>query len=602
GGNKAPHLRLSDDSNLPRVDVLITCAGEDLETVTHTTEAACAIDYESDRFRVIVSDDAGSNELGQAIQKLAEDKDNLFYTSRVKGKDHHFKAGNLNHCLEYTNSLSEGPAEFIAALDADMIADPQLLRALLPHMLKDSKLALAQTPQRFYDVPTADPLLQGLDVNFKITEPLKEMGSTWCGGSGYVIRRAAIEDIGGFPTESVGEDMYCSNVLLGRGWNAIYVDETLQSGRVPESYKAHVKQQGRWHVGRLQTAIAMRFYLYGKRAQRMGFRQRMIGLIYVTLSLCNILTTIGMGTLLVSISTGKKLVYCKDKIQLRRLVQLVCASVITEWLDDCVVALITGYRIAISEGHISLWIAPYHAATIIRAFLPAWIQTKPFEFTPSGSSADSKRETLPKHDIGRLRQAWNTLWGENVGLHLIYFLLCTFAVARSCSIVIHESQSLPLAIITSLAWPPVLWFICLDSFVVPIHSAFCPPSIPNRSQLLKRDPLRRASYPDEVREVEDGFIVLFSPSVIMAFNFNWSPLTADASFYTRAQELLTTALNKSPRPPIIVDDILVNELKLGSVPPDLEISKIGDLAEDRFWGIFKLFYIGDAFLTFETRV
>lgn len=88
----------------------------------------------------------------------------------------------------------------------------------------------------------------------------------------------------------------------------------------------------------------------------------------------------------------------------------------------------------------------------------------------------------------------------------------------------------------------------------------------------------------------------------MVFNFNWSPLTAGASFYTRAQELLTTVLNKSPRPPIIVDDILVNELNLGSVPPDLGISKVGDLAEDRFRGIFKLFYIGDAFLTFETRV
>ena len=89
--------------------------------------------------------------------------------------------------------------------------------------------------------------MQGLDVNFKITEPLKEtMGSTWCGGSGYIIRRAALDSIGGFPTGSVGEDMYCSNVLIGRGWDAIYVDETLQSGRVPESYKAHVKQQGRW--------------------------------------------------------------------------------------------------------------------------------------------------------------------------------------------------------------------------------------------------------------------------------------------------------------------------------------------------------------------
>ncbi|KAL8723173.1 MAG: hypothetical protein Q9181_007338 [Wetmoreana brouardii] len=88
----------------------------------------------------------------------------------------------------------------------------------------------------------------------------------------------------------------------------------------------------------------------------------------------------------------------------------------------------------------------------------------------------------------------------------------------------------------------------------------------------------------------------------MAFNFNWSPLTADASFYTRVQELLTTAINKSPKPPIIVDDIIVNELNLGSVPPDLEILEIGDLAEDRFRGIFKMCYTGDAYLTLKTRV
>lgn len=102
----------------------------------------------------------------------------------------------------------------------------------------------------------------------------------------------------------------------------------------------------------------MRFYLYGERARRMGLRQRLIGLIYVLLSLCNILTTIGMGTLLIAISTKKSLVFYSDSSQLRRLIQLVCACVITEWLDDCVVALITGYRIAISEGHVNFWIAP----------------------------------------------------------------------------------------------------------------------------------------------------------------------------------------------------------------------------------------------------
>ncbi|KAK7422430.1 ERMES complex subunit [Neonectria punicea] len=88
----------------------------------------------------------------------------------------------------------------------------------------------------------------------------------------------------------------------------------------------------------------------------------------------------------------------------------------------------------------------------------------------------------------------------------------------------------------------------------------------------------------------------------MAFNFNWSPLTADAEFYSKARDLLTKALNKSPKPPIIVDDILVSEFNLGTVPPDLEILEIGDLAEDRFRGIFKMSYTGDAFLTLKTRV
>ncbi|KAF2821892.1 mitochondrial distribution and morphology protein 34 [Ophiobolus disseminans] len=85
----------------------------------------------------------------------------------------------------------------------------------------------------------------------------------------------------------------------------------------------------------------------------------------------------------------------------------------------------------------------------------------------------------------------------------------------------------------------------------------------------------------------------------MAFNFNWSPLIADTS---RARDMLTTALNKSPKPPIIVDDIIVTELNLGTTPPELEILEIGDLAEDRFRGIFKMSYTGDAFLTLKTKV
>lgn len=92
----------------------------------------------------------------------------------------------------------------------------------------------------------------------------------------------------------------------------------------------------------------------------------------------------------------------------------------------------------------------------------------------------------------------------------------------------------------------------------------------------------------------------------MAFNINWTPLattsTTSSAFYTHAKSLLTAALNKSQKPPIIVDDIFVEELNLGQSAPDLEILEIGDLAEDRFRGIFRMSYEGDASLTLRTKV
>lgn len=91
----------------------------------------------------------------------------------------------------------------------------------------------------------------------------------------------------------------------------------------------------------------------------------------------------------------------------------------------------------------------------------------------------------------------------------------------------------------------------------------------------------------------------------MAFNFNWLPLNTSntsTAFYTNAKALLTAALNKSAKPPIIVDDIFVDDLHLGESAPDLEILEIGDIAEDRFRGIFRMNYAGDAFLTLRTKV
>lgn len=96
-------------------------------------------------------------------------------------------------------------------------------------------------------MPPSDPLYQGLDFFVHVAEPIKDaLGVAWCTGSGYVVRRSALNDIGQFPVGSVAEDVLSSTMLLGRGWRTAYVHERLQWGLVPDDYGGHIKQRTRW--------------------------------------------------------------------------------------------------------------------------------------------------------------------------------------------------------------------------------------------------------------------------------------------------------------------------------------------------------------------
>ncbi|KAG9292858.1 hypothetical protein G9A89_016220 [Geosiphon pyriformis] len=86
----------------------------------------------------------------------------------------------------------------------------------------------------------------------------------------------------------------------------------------------------------------------------------------------------------------------------------------------------------------------------------------------------------------------------------------------------------------------------------------------------------------------------------MAFKFNWPSFNKE--FLEQARQLLNTALNKGNKPANIVDHIVVKELNMGTQAPDLEILEIGELALDKFRGIFKLTYVGDAYLVLQTKV
>lgn len=108
----------------------------------------------------------------------------------------------------------------------------------------------------------------------------------------------------------------------------------------------------------------MRFYLWGEPSSKMTFRQRMTGLIYTILSFSNVSTAIALLIAPIPTLYGYPLVAYSTKDEFRTLLRLAFICMATEWLDDCIVALITGYRIAMCEGHAAYWISPCELANL----------------------------------------------------------------------------------------------------------------------------------------------------------------------------------------------------------------------------------------------
>ncbi|KAJ9660640.1 hypothetical protein H2198_002382 [Neophaeococcomyces mojaviensis] len=497
---RRPKLRLIGN-DVPTVDVFVTCCGEDDDLVLDTVRAACDVDYPQDKFRVIVLDDGKSASLERAVRDLADTYANLYYKSRPKfpGVPHHFKAGNLNYGLDEVHTMPGGAGQFMAALDADMIPEQQWLRAVLPHLLVDPKMALACPPQLFYNTPPGDPLCQSLDFFVHVCEPIKDaLGVAWCTGSGYVVRREALDEIGNFPLGSLAEDVATSTLMLGRGWKTAFVHEPLQFGTVPEDYGSHLKQRTRWAIGTVDTSFKLNFCLWGDKIKQMTFAQRTSSFLYAFLSLFNILLTISLFAMPVVLVAGKPLVAYANNEQLRWLIRSCFAAVISNRLTEFVLFIPSGYHTGQRGSRYQLWMSPYIALCLIRTFvLPTWLGGSAQAFKPTGSLQSALNERDAQRRAPMYRRLWTIVVNYLAGFHLTYVYFTLVAVVLSsyrCFLQLTLKDTL-ICLITHAFWPPLTFVIVCSSFWIPITYALDPPTVPDRELLLNRDPKTGIAHP-----------------------------------------------------------------------------------------------------------
>ncbi|SCN75076.1 related to cellulose synthase catalytic subunit [Fusarium fujikuroi] len=496
-----PKLRLTGN-DVPTVDAFITCCGEDDDLVMDTVRAACDLDYPQDRFRVILLDDGKSAGLQEACAKLSMIYPNLYYMARVKipGQPHHFKAGNLNYGLDEVHKLPGGAGQFMAALDADMIPERDWLRAILPHMLIDPKMALACPPQLFYNTPPSDPLAQSLDFFVHVIEPIKDaLGVAWCTGSGYVARREALDEIGNFPLGSLAEDVATSTLMLGKGWKTAFIHEPLQFGTVPEDYGGHLKQRTRWAIGTVDTSFKLNFCLWGDKVRQMTTAQRFSGFLYASLSMYTILLTISLFAIPIILIMQKPLVAYATDEQLRWLIRACFASVISNRLCEFALFIPAGYHTGQRGSRYQLWMSPYIALCLIRSFiLPTWLGGQTQAFKPTGSLGSALNERDAKLRKNMFRRLWGILINYMALFHLAFVYLTLVAVVLTSfrSIVTtHTVRDTLTALLTHAFWPPLTFLFICSSLWTPVSYAIDPPVMPDREDLLNRDPKTQVAHP-----------------------------------------------------------------------------------------------------------
>ena len=228
-----------------KVDVFITCYDEPLEVLRRTAMGARAIRYPH---RTYMLDDGKREEVRAMAAELG-----IGYIRRVGNAN--AKAGNLNYAL----SVTEG--EFILQLDADHVPLPSILDRMLGHF-SDPKMAVVQSPQDFYNVDSFTHIVNDEGrrlweenrIFYSLIQPGRDHwnASFFCGSCG-ILRRTALEDIGGFASKTIIEDMETTIELQARGWKSGYHNETLAYGLAPGAAAAYHVQRLRWGQGAMQV-------------------------------------------------------------------------------------------------------------------------------------------------------------------------------------------------------------------------------------------------------------------------------------------------------------------------------------------------------------
>jgi glycosyltransferase involved in cell wall biosynthesis len=236
------------EAELPFVSLHVPAHNEPPDMVIDTLRSLLRLDYP--RYEVILIDDNTDDEkLWHPVEEWCA-RHGVKFAHLVDWPG--YKSGALNYALR---ELTDEAAEVIGVVDSDYQIEPGFLRGCAP-AFSQPWVGFIQCPQDYrgwQSAPYYRRLYYSYKYFFAISQPSRNEhdGAIFAGTMG-LIRRVALEQLGGWDEWCITEDAELSLRLLRAGWHGLHMDQTWGRGIMPLTFEGLKGQRYRWCFGGIQ--------------------------------------------------------------------------------------------------------------------------------------------------------------------------------------------------------------------------------------------------------------------------------------------------------------------------------------------------------------
>lgn len=232
----------------PFVTVMIPSHNEE-SVITNTVLNVLEMDYEN--FEVIVIDDRSEDNTASVIKDLEDKYENV--TALIRDKDAFpGKSAVLNDALK----LAKGEA--VLVFDADARIAPDFLSKLVPNLEPEDVGAVQARKiirnKDFNFLTRCQNNEYTLDSHFQIGRDAVK-GAVELRGNGELIKKTALEDIGGWNEETITDDLDMSTQLHINGWDVRFCSEEVVTEEGIIYLVPLYRQRRRWLEGSIRRYL-----------------------------------------------------------------------------------------------------------------------------------------------------------------------------------------------------------------------------------------------------------------------------------------------------------------------------------------------------------